>query len=422
MSRNKILALIIAVIVVVAAIIGVWYFYFAELAQEVPTIKIGFIADLTGPFAEGGARHKALLEAYVQKMNVEGGLYIKEYGRKLKVELIVVNYEGKGERAVELAPMLITESKVLGIIPDMSPAEGVPVGLICERERMVCFVPGPLEMFTGSAPEGGWKYSWDLYPPIADLGRLDIGFLKRFEKDLGEVIIGTLLRDDVDGRTVQKVNIPMFEGAGFKVVDPGLFPPDTQDFFPIISKFREAGVNVVFVNCFVTDFAIFWRQCHMVGWIPKIVQGGRYLTRGPADAKIIGEDIAEGLSATIWWWWNWPFPINDWIREKWSEITQLAPSVSAGQRLAMLIVLLDAIERAGKLDVEAINEALGKTDMLTPVGRVTMNATTHTARTPSLMAQLQKVEGKYDMVPIFVLDPAFGIHEQPAIFPLPGAR
>jgi branched-chain amino acid transport system substrate-binding protein len=421
MNRKRIFALIIAAIIVIAAILCVWYFYFARF-QELPTIKIGAIMDLTGPFAEGGMRTKTILDAYVKKINEEGGVYIKEYGRKLQVELVIANYEGQGERAVELAPKLITESKVLAIINDMSPAEGLPVGYLCERERTICFVLGPLEMFTGNAPEGGWKYTWDIFPAIKDLGALDIMYAKRYEKDLGQIIIGTLFRDDPDGRTVEKVNIPMFEKAGFKIVNPGLFPPGTEDFFPIISRFKESGVNVLFFNCFVTEFATFWRQCHMAGWIPKMAYGGRVIGRGPVDAEIIGKDIANGISSTTWWWWNWPFPGNDWIRETWPKITTLTPSVSVGHRLAVLMVLLDAIERAGKLDVEAINEALGETDMSAPIGRVRMDVTTHTARTPCIMAQLQKINGEYDFVPVLVADPTFGITEKPAIFPIPGSE
>ncbi|MEM2455278.1 MAG: ABC transporter substrate-binding protein [Candidatus Bathyarchaeia archaeon] len=417
--KKKVIYAIIAVIVVVIAVVGVLYFYLIPAGEKYPTIKVGVITDLTGPFAEGGIRNKLIFEAYVKKINEEGGIHIAEYNRKLPVELVIVNYEGVAERALELAPKLIDESKVLAIICDMSPAEALPVAYYCEKREMICFVLGPLEMFLQNAPSGGWKYSWDIFPAIADLGKLDVLYAKRFEKDLGQIVVGMLLRDDADGRVVANVNIPIFEKVGFKVVFPGLFPPGTEDFFPIISKFKEEGVNVLFANCFITEFATFWRQCHMVGWKPAIAYGGRYIGRGPPDAKVIGEDIAEGISATTWWWWNWPFPGNDWIRETWPKITDLSPSVSIGHRVSVLMVVLNAIERAGKLDVKSINQALATTDVMVPIGRVRAEPN-HTARTPCIMAQLQRRDREWDFVPVLVPDPAFGIPEQPAIFPLPG--
>ena len=55
---------------------------------------------------------------------------------------------------------------------------------------------------------------------------------------------------------------------------------------------------------------------------------------------------------------------------RWSEETGQALSVAIGAGYPSIQVLIDAIERAGTLDPEAVNKAIGETDLMTIIHRV----------------------------------------------------
>jgi len=60
------------------------------LAAEAPaTIKLGAVIALTGAMASGGKDVRAGYEIAIKHINDAGGVFVKEYNKKLPLELII---------------------------------------------------------------------------------------------------------------------------------------------------------------------------------------------------------------------------------------------------------------------------------------------------------------------------------------------
>src|SRR4030042_771134 len=70
------------------------------------TIKIGIMVSFTGPDAMIGKPAKDGYEMAVEKINKDGGVYVKEYGKKIPLELLIMDMETNPEKAVARAEAL----------------------------------------------------------------------------------------------------------------------------------------------------------------------------------------------------------------------------------------------------------------------------------------------------------------------------
>lgn len=96
--------LIIAVAIIAIIAVSVVAYYYLTLPPE-RTIRIGLVASLTGPgSAEGADMQRASILA-VEEINAAGGVWVEEYGKYLKVELVV----GDDKTSPQDGPIAVTE-------------------------------------------------------------------------------------------------------------------------------------------------------------------------------------------------------------------------------------------------------------------------------------------------------------------------
>jgi len=93
-------------------------------------IKLGFVAQVTGPDSYVGQAAKLALEDHVKELNAKGGI------NGQKVKLIVYDSRGEATDAVAAAKRLITQDGVVGVIgPEWSGA-AIPLGPIAEAAKV----------------------------------------------------------------------------------------------------------------------------------------------------------------------------------------------------------------------------------------------------------------------------------------------
>jgi hypothetical protein len=61
-------------------------------------IKVSAVLSLTGPMADQGVQLKEAYEIFVTKINAAGGVFVKEYGKKLPLDLKVLDDESSGQK------------------------------------------------------------------------------------------------------------------------------------------------------------------------------------------------------------------------------------------------------------------------------------------------------------------------------------
>jgi len=93
------------------------------LAQAPSHIGIGTTLPVTGGFsAEWGPRFLEFMKAWEKITNEEGGIFVKEFGKRIPVKLIIYDDESLADKSVELYEKLAGVDKVhIFLGPSTSP-------------------------------------------------------------------------------------------------------------------------------------------------------------------------------------------------------------------------------------------------------------------------------------------------------------
>ncbi|MCL6596595.1 MAG: ABC transporter substrate-binding protein [Firmicutes bacterium] len=192
--------------------------------------------------------------------------------------------------------------------------------------------------------------------------------------------------DDPDGRGWYQAFGGFMLKAGWDAYkhsqEFGLAPLDTTDFTPLIREWMAAGCDTLWANCPANFFGIMWRQANTLGFKPKLVFASR-AALFYQDIKAWGGDLPNGITCETWWgpWVTDAKGIGDTtpqsLIDRWTKASGEPVHAMLGLDYAYIQVIADAIERAGKLDSDAVVDALEKTDMMGVYGRIRFNPKNH---------------------------------------------
>jgi ABC-type branched-subunit amino acid transport system substrate-binding protein len=359
-------------------------------------ILVGTALPLSGMFAGFGQGGLFGLEAAVEDINKLGGVYVKELKRKLPIRFIVVDTESDGLKTGTLTEGLILREKVHFLVssPDVPPLIAAKAN-IAERYK-VPFVSntGPYEPYQAmrKAAKPPWQYTWATgfhiampFPPTDFRNKpgytiMDtwMAMVSKFG-DQTNRRVGVFASDEPDGRGWYATFPPGLKKAGLDVLgvekELGVAPMGTTDFTPIIRKWKAYDCQMLWGNAPGPFFGTMWRQCRALGFKPKMVFVGRaalYYT----EVSAWGGDLPYGVGTELWW-----HPALKEARgfgdttpkslfERWVAKTGRPLNQSMGWGYPIIQILVDAIQRAGTLDRDKVNKAIGETDLITISHRV----------------------------------------------------
>lgn len=380
-------------------------------------IKIGVIQAQTGMYAGFGTGGLFGIKAAAEDINRLGGVDVG--GKKMPVRLIVVDNESDPNKAGLLAQSLVIQDHVDFILsgdepPPMHPA----ISMVCDRYEIPYITSvGPFEPWVAMRNEtdSGWPYTWatGLFaiatPPVAPDFRAGkpgytvndywVDVLKRYGDEVGKKV-AVFASDDSDGIGWYRGLSQMLKPGGFEPVgyekNLGLLPTETTDFSSVINEWKTEGAQVLWGNCPAPFFGALWKQCHTLGFKPKMVS----VSRAPLfyqDIKSWGGDLPLGVCVEIWWdpsiaeyrGIGDTTPVS--LVERWQKETgqPMNPAVGPGYRAFQ--VLMDAVSRARSIEGRKVNEALAATDLMTLGHRVKFDGNQF-SRSPLYYGQWQKTD------------------------------
>jgi len=360
-------------------------------------IRIGTSAPLTGMFAGFGEGNVFGMQAAVEDINAQGGIYVKEYDKKLPVKLMTTNSESDPIKSGTLAEDLIMNSKVHLLI----------------SADMPCSMHNSISGARQEA-EGHWEYTWfpgfaiATPPPAGDFRAGKPGYtikdtwFQELDEYAGQTnkVAGVFATDEPDGRGWYSLFPKLLEEYGLSVIGAdknlGLVPLGTTDFSSIINEWKDNNVEILWGNAPGPDFGTMWKQANAMDFQPKIVSIGR----APlfyVDVSSWGGNLPQGIGTEIWWAPEYQAPgIGDTtpqsLADRWSAAKNQPLNRGIGHGYAPMQVLFDAVERAGTLDGTAINQALAETDLMTLNYRVVFDSETHFSWIPLFFGQWQKTD------------------------------
>jgi len=404
---TKIQAVIIAVIIIVVAVVGGGLYFSMPKRPVAPeAIRIGALVSLTGSL---GAEGKALEWAYskaVDDYNREGGVYVKEYGKKIPLQVIFADAKSDADAAATAAAKLILQDKVNFLVTSHPPPIAFPIASMAEKYKVPMVMHGgPNEPFIASGP---WKYAWEYSFKLADVvdlwTELTLEYAEQTNKIVAVAVVG-----DVDGTEWYNMMIPKLKEIGLTPLELGTFPPGTSDFTALIQEWKRQNAEIFWANCDVDSFTILWRQCAEQGYRPKLALVGRAVLDA-SSAEALGGDLAEGIITEAWWhpdfpWATPPFSGSRQFAEMYEKERGLPWVMPLGAAYAQIQIIVDAISRAGTLDPDKVNEAIGQSTIVTPLGPVHFDPETHACACDLVQGQWRKTEKGWELAIVYSKNP-----------------
>lgn len=354
-------------------------------------ILIGRPLPMTGPVSAFTAASPWLDNKAIADMNKDGGIFIKEAGKKLPVKVKIVDTESDPTKAGDAGSKLILNDNVDIMYVSCTPATVSPVAAACERYKVPCVsTMMPVEMFL---PGGPFQWSFDASFSVGDYMA---SFLQMWGNVKTNKIVGLLAQNDADGVAWADASNRDLKSAGYKVIDLGRFPAGTMDYGTIIAGWKKENVEIMFANMSPPDFARVWRQAFRENFIPKIATIGR-AAMFPAAVEALGGDLGLGVSSEAPWHPSYPFK-SSLTGETAKQVGDAYEAQSGKQWIVPLggtysgyEIVADVLKRAQTLDKETLRKAFAATNLNTLQGPTKFNEK-NVSITPS--GGLQWVKGK----------------------------
>jgi branched-chain amino acid transport system substrate-binding protein len=327
----------------------------------------------------------------MEEINKDGGIYIKDLGKKLPIKVKSMDTESNPTKAAQAATKLILQDEVDMMIVLHTPDTVNPVGAICERYEVPCISSvAPIEPWLTGGP---YKWTFHYFWSLGDIIDVFTGMWGEFSDQTSKVV-GGFWPNDPDGAVWAVEFTKRLKEMGYKVVDVGRFPYGMQDFSGFISTWEKEKVDILTGVPIPPDWATCWRQCHQRGFIPKIATIGKAILF-PAAVEAIGGDLPAGLTSEIWWSPLHPFKssltgyASKDLADAWVKSTKRQWTQPMGFDYAAFEIAADVLKRASSLDKKKIRNALVNTDLDTIVGHVKFNEKNF-SRTPLVGGQWVK--------------------------------
>jgi len=362
-------------------------------------IHIGATVSQTGHFSSEIGPFKRLMNAWADLVNEQGGIMVKEYGKKLPVKFTIYDDRSNQATAKKYYERLVTVDKVdLLLGPYSSPLtfgastagenHQVPFIAICANSPKIYtrgfkWVVGVIDL--------GPRYTYRYWEMIKSEGRAKS--------------VSFVVEDTIHPLSVFKGSKKLAEEAGLKVLSSDIVPAKTRDFTPIITKLKKEAPDIIYVSSNIPFAINFMKQAKEMKLNPKeyhcIHHSGIFRDAlGSAANDVIGQSYwVEGMKLG-------DTKLIDDVLKKAKISEPMYPWSPA--YVAAFQVIRAAIEKAGTLDKKVLMENLKGLKMETVLGKEYFSKTGY-GSINTYPSQIQ--EGVYKV--IYPADVATGKHIYP---------
>jgi branched-chain amino acid transport system substrate-binding protein len=384
---------------------------------EKDTIRVGVVEAQSGMYAGFGAGGIFGIKAAVEDINALGGVDVG--GRKMKISLSVADNGSDVIKAGTVAENLVTQTGIRFLVSgDEPPAMHRAVSGVSDRYKIPYITSvGPFEPWNAlrEASGTGWPYTWATGMFALSVGSSGDDFragkpgytvndtwvemLNQFGNQTNKKV-AVLASGDADGNAWYQGLRDTLVRNGYSPISIdsrlGFFPMATTDFSVAIKEWNKRGATILWGNCPSAFFGEAWKQCRKMDFDPKIVSIGRAPLFYP-DIKSWGDDLPWGVGSECWW----APTITEYqgigattpasLAKRWTSAMRQPVNPAIGPGYRVIQVLVDAVQRAGSLEAEKVNEALASTDLMTLAHRVKFDEA-HFNRGPISFAQWFKTD------------------------------
>lgn len=355
----------------VAAAIAVIYYN-----QSTSPIIIGATMSETGAYDTQGqaARNGYLL--CEEHVNEQGGVLGRD------IQFLIYDDESDTDRAVELYERLITEHRVEAVMGPYGSTLTEAVAPVTERYRMVQISPLAA---TTSIWEQGREYLFMVLPPA----ELFLAGLIEMADERGLTRVAVIEQDELFPRAAGAGAAELVQEKGMELIFHEAYETGTESFADFLERVKSEDVQVLAMAASPLDDFI--RMTEQMKELDVNVQ--MFGTSGAVARyqESLGEDseFTYGLSA-----WEPGLPIDgiDHFTESYRERFGMEPSFHAAGGYGSCMIFMEAIEKAGSLDPDALRRELLELETETIFGSYAVDERGYQTANSGLFIQWQDGE------------------------------
>ena len=320
-------------------------------AKEKKEILIGTNVSLTGIMAMVGAEQRWGYEQAVADINEKGGIYVKEYGKKLPVKLIFADDESDPGKAAAAVERLIKINKVDMMLGTTVTTQVIPSAITAEKYKKYYHATTCLTFIYA---EHNFKYSTLFFLDWKDYSH-PFEIMNTIPAAERPKRVAMIMEDTLDGRGLGGMLRKGAEEAGYKFVVDEPWAVGTKDYSSQILKLKAKKADALLLFGSPADSITFVRQMKESDFSVKYFHGykGTWATE---FWTALGKD-ANYILADGFWSEAYPFPGAKDLGERYYKQYNKR-SISIGLHYALCQILWAAIEKAGTLDSVEVREAV----------------------------------------------------------------
>ena len=327
-------------------------------------IIIGAARSLSGPLAiVGQTSFDPAFKMWVDEVNAKGGIYVKEYGKKLPIETLI--YDDKSDRGtmVRLLEKLMTEDKVdfiMGPVGTGSLFAAAPIA--SKHDYILIGAEGgsiTLREFLPSMPY--------VFPTIQD-AQHQLPPLVEVMVERGVKKAAVIYFEDLHGVENASTTVTECRKGGIDIVMYKSFPWGTKDLSPLLREAKALNVDAFLSMTYPDESFLAIKQSMEIDFNPKVwfATVGIYIA---VIKSIFGDEVIEGVMGGGAWNGK-QSPRAAELEAKRLKITGMDGMEYWGFAVywSSLQALEQAIEKVGTLDQKKIRDILATEKFETDFG------------------------------------------------------
>jgi len=337
---------------------------FGALAQSSApqAIPVGAIVSLSGFDSNLGGQAQAGYEIAAEDINKAGGVFVKEYGKKIPVQIIIQDMESSSQKAVSRMEWLYTSKKVVAYVGTTFIAAGAG---IAEKNKVPTIV---VASAVQRNHERGFKYWFSPVGKNPDTARITFDLVQTIPPEKRPKAVAIFQEHTDFGLEQAETFKNEAVQRGLKIAAHEKYSPMTKDFSPLILTAKNAGAEVILSSPITPDGMTILRQIKELDYNPKmivVIRAADDLAWGKAMGPVGDYVVVMGG-----WHYRVSYPGVDELNKTYQSKFGRPSDMQTGPAYASIQILAAAIEKAGSLDTTKIRNSIGATDMMTVVGRV----------------------------------------------------
>ena len=345
-------------------------------------VTFGTTISTTGQYAAQSEQWRKLTIEFAKLVNERGGIDLKGCGAKLPLKIVIYDDQSTPATAAELYERLVTVDKVDFLVGPDWPPVAQAVSAIADRHKI------PVVAANVADPQvlkHAGKYMWATpMPTVAQWSARYLDMLSRQTPKPRTFFFVT--QDAPFTRAISDHWSKRAEAMGFEVQRNELFAADQEDFTALILKLRLRRPDVIYISSFAEPSAALIRQMRKLKLRVKDVH---HAMPTGALAKRLGEDM-EGMTGAIPWYPGVEGPFADFAAELLKRAAiDMFDHPQTMSRIAAYLIMVQAVERAGTVDREAVRKALHMGTFAAPTGPVAFDKYGYAHRNGAVTLQVQ---------------------------------